>query len=97
MNQTIGTKTVMLTMLWGIDRFHIVDMKPPGAFQHRQLSYSYYGSFAGESLSGGKEKPCTSTECPLGQLSNSFFECVETFSDENSAVTVPHPPYSPGL
>jgi hypothetical protein len=28
-NQTIGTKKVMLTVIWGIDGFHIVDTMPP--------------------------------------------------------------------
>jgi hypothetical protein len=63
----------------------------------RALPDSDYGFFDGESPSGGKEKPCTSTECPPGQLSGSFFECVTIVFDGNSLVTVPHPPYSPDL
>jgi hypothetical protein len=47
----------MLTAIWEIDRLHAVDMMPPGEFQHRVLLDSYYGSFAGESLSGeGKSR-----------------------------------------
>jgi hypothetical protein len=42
------------------------------------LPVSCYGSFAGGSLSGGKAKPCTSTECPPEQLSGSFSKCDKT-------------------
>jgi hypothetical protein len=31
-NRTIGTKKVMLTLIWGIDGFHLVDMMPLGLF-----------------------------------------------------------------
>jgi hypothetical protein len=88
---------VMLTVIWGTDGFHVVDMMRPGVFQHRVLSYSYYGSFVRESPSRGREKPSTSTECPLRQLPDSFFECVKIFFDENSVVIIPHPSYSPDL
>jgi hypothetical protein len=77
-SQTIGTKKIMLTVIWRIDGFHVVDMIPPGAFQHRVLPYSYDRPFASESLSGRKEKPCTSTECSPGQLSGLFSKCVKT-------------------
>jgi hypothetical protein len=61
------------------------------------LPHSYYGSFAGESLSGGKENPCTSTEYPSGQLSDSFFQCVKAASDENFILTVSYSPYNRDL
>jgi hypothetical protein len=98
-SQTIRMKKVMLTVIWGIDGFHVIDMMPchPGSFCHRVLPYSYYGFFAGKSLSGGKEKPSTSPECAPGQLSGLFFEGIKTVFDGNSLVTIPYPPYSPNL
>jgi hypothetical protein len=72
-SQTIGPKEVkvILTVFWEIDGFHVVDMMPPGAFQHRVVPYSYDTSVTGESFSGGREKPCTLTERPLEQSSGS--------------------------
>jgi hypothetical protein len=77
-NQTIGTKKVMLTVIWGMDGFHIVDIMRPRGFLTPSSSYSHYESFAGESLSARKEKPCTLTECPPGQFSGLLFEWVKT-------------------
>jgi hypothetical protein len=68
----------MFTMTSGIDGFHVVDMVPPGAFQHQVLSYSDYGPFADESLSREKEMARTLIRCPFGQLSGSFFDGVKT-------------------
>jgi hypothetical protein len=41
MSQTMGMKEVMLRAIWGIDRFHVIDMTPTWAFQHRVLSHLY--------------------------------------------------------
>jgi hypothetical protein len=51
----------------------------------------------GESLDGGKERPCLSIERRPGHLLGSFLECIQTVFDENFLITVPNPPYSPDL
>jgi hypothetical protein len=31
-SQTVGTRKAMLTMIWELDGFHVVDTMPPGSF-----------------------------------------------------------------
>jgi hypothetical protein len=59
----IGTKNVMLTVIWRVDGFHVVDMMPPGG----RINTKYFLTHIMDSLLAkgfpeGK-KPYTSTEC----------------------------------
>jgi hypothetical protein len=42
-NHTIGTRKVMLTVIWGIDRFNAVGMMPPGEHFTSECFLTYRG------------------------------------------------------
>jgi hypothetical protein len=39
MNETISTGEMMLTVIWGIDGLHVIDMIPPGVFSTPTLCW----------------------------------------------------------
>jgi hypothetical protein len=87
----------MLRAIWGIGGFHVVDMMSPRGVSTLNTSLFISWILCWRKSFRGKEKPCTLTECPPGQLRGSFLQCVKTVFDENSLAIVPHSRDSPDL
>jgi hypothetical protein len=92
-SQTIGARKVTLTAIWGIAGSPVVDMMPSGACFNTKYFLTHIWILCWESLFRGKDRLCTSSECPPGQ----FLDASKQAVDENALVTVAHSPYNPDL
>jgi hypothetical protein len=96
-NQTACTRKIMLTVIWEIGGFHIVDVMPPRGrfntecFLTRIIDPLLAKVLLEETRSHALRLSVHLDNCRVhsSKPSNSF--------DENSTLAVPHPPYSPDL
>jgi hypothetical protein len=93
----IGTK-IMLTVIWGVDRFHVVGLMT----SQRSFNSEYFVSHV--------LAPMVATSFPRGRITQRhrrqlhldncrvhFSKAIEPFITENHIGSVPRPPYSPDL
>jgi hypothetical protein len=88
----------MLTVIWGIDGFRVIDLMT------EQYSYNtqYFLSHVLELLlfavfPDGRKPHSRSLSLHLGNCCVHRSKASENFFAENSIIRVPHPPYSPDL
>jgi histone-lysine N-methyltransferase SETMAR len=94
----IGTAKVMLTDIWGVNRFNLRDLMPSRCRFNAQYFVEYFMA------------PLVQTVFPQGRTRDTprlnvhrdncrvhFSKVTEQFFIENQPLHVPHPPYSPDL
>jgi histone-lysine N-methyltransferase SETMAR len=97
-SQTIGTKNVMLTLIWGIDGFHVVDMMPPGGHFNTEYFLTHLmDPLLVKVFPEGRKSYALRLSVHLNNSQVRSSNAPKQFVDGNSLVTVPHPPYSPDL
>jgi histone-lysine N-methyltransferase SETMAR len=98
LRQDIGTKKFMLTVIWGVDGFHIVDLMIP----HRSFNSEH---FVNHVMTPMIIKPFPQVRTPpprrlhlhLDNYRVHLSKTTQQFTSENHTLHVPHPPYSRDL
>jgi histone-lysine N-methyltransferase SETMAR len=85
----------MLTVVWGVDSFHVVDLIP----SQRSFNSEYFVShvLAPKVFSRGKIPHTHRPHLHLANCRVHFSKATEQFITENHIGDVPHPPYSPDI
>jgi histone-lysine N-methyltransferase SETMAR len=97
-SQTIGTKTVMLTLIWGIDGFHVVNMMPlGGCFNIEYFLTHITDPLLAKAFPEGRKSHALQLSVHLHHCRIHSSNASKQFFDGNSLVAVPHPPYNPDL
>jgi hypothetical protein len=94
--QQIGTRKFVLTVVWGIDGFYVIELTTK---QHNYIA-QYFCSDILESLllavsPDGRKPHCHRLSLRLDNCRVHRSKASEKFFAENSIIRVPHPPYSP--
>jgi hypothetical protein len=96
--QTIGTKKVMLTVIWEIDGFHVVDMMPPGRhFNTESFLTHIMDPLLAKVFPEGRKSHALRLSVHFDNCPVHSWNASKQFFDGNSLVVVLHPPYIPDL
>jgi histone-lysine N-methyltransferase SETMAR len=88
----------MLTVIWGIGGFHAVAMSPArGRFSTEYFFTDLIDPLLAKLFVEGKKSRALRLNVHLNNCRVHSSNALKQFSDENSLVTVPHPPDSPDL
>jgi hypothetical protein len=96
--QQIGTQEFMLTVIWGMDGFHVVGL----ITEQHSYNTQYFLGYILEPLllavfPHGRKPHSRWLSLHLGDCRVHRSKTSENFFAENSIVRVPHPPYIPDL
>jgi hypothetical protein len=96
--QQIGTKKFMLTVIWGVDGFHVVDlMTSQRTFNSEYFVSHVLAPMVAKVFSRGKIPHTRRLQFHLDNCRVHFSKVTEPFVAGNHIGYVPHPPYSPDL
>jgi histone-lysine N-methyltransferase SETMAR len=88
----------MLTVIWGIDEFHVVDMMPHGGcFNTEYFLIHIINPLLTKVFQEGRKSHALRLSVHLDNCWVHSSNASNQFFDGTSHVTVPHPPYSPDL
>jgi hypothetical protein len=88
----------MLTVVWGIDGFHVADLMTEQHTYNTQYCFSYIlePQLLAE-FPDGRKPQARRLSLHLDNCRVHRSKASENFSAENYIIRVPHPPYSPDL
>jgi histone-lysine N-methyltransferase SETMAR len=94
----IGTVNFMLTVIWGINGFHIIDLMPAQCRFNSQYFVEHVMTPLVQKLFPEQRPPHTPRlDVHLDNCRVHFSKVTDEFFNENQIVHVPHPYYSPEL
>jgi hypothetical protein len=95
-NQMISTKNVMLTVIWRIDGFHVVDMMPLGRFNTEYFVTHVMDPLLTKVFPEGKKSDALRLSVHLDNCRVHFRMHPNNFN-KDSLVTLRHLPHGPDL
>jgi histone-lysine N-methyltransferase SETMAR len=88
----------MLTVIWGIDGFHVVDlMTSRRSFNYESFVSHVLAPMVAKGFPMGRIPHTRRLQLHLDNCRVHFSKATEQFITENHIGRVPYPPYSPGL
>jgi hypothetical protein len=96
--QRIETAKLMLTVMWGIDGFHVVDlMITPRTSNSQYFVENVMAPLVSNVFPQGRHRRAPPLYCHLDNCRIHFSKVSDKFVAENEIVRVPHPHYSSDL
>jgi hypothetical protein len=96
--QQIDTMKFMLTVMWGVDGFHLVDlMTTQKKFNSPYFVANVLTSLVQRIFPAGRRAHAVQLHCHLDNSRIHFSKVSEKFFVENQIINVLHPPYSHDL
>jgi histone-lysine N-methyltransferase SETMAR len=94
----IGTPKFMLTVMWGIKGFHVVDlMTSQDQFNSQYFVEHIMMPLVQEIFPHGRNRPTLRLHLHLDNCRAHFSTVAELFCEANDILRISHPPYSPDL
>jgi histone-lysine N-methyltransferase SETMAR len=94
----IGTEKFMLTVIWGVDGFHFVDlMNRQRSFNSEYLVNHVMASTITKAFAQGRTPHACRLHLQLDKYRIHFSKITQQLMGENHILRVPNPPYSPDL
>jgi hypothetical protein len=94
----IDTPKLMLTVIWGVFGFHVVDlMTVQDRFNSQYFADNVVIPLTQEIFPGGRRAHIRRLNVHQDNCRVHFSKVAERFLTENDLLRVPHPPYSPDI
>jgi histone-lysine N-methyltransferase SETMAR len=98
LKQQFGTREFMLTVIWGVDGFHVVDlMTSQPSFDSQSFVDNLMVSLVEKVFPKGRNPHARRLHLHLDNCQVHFSRVTEQFIAENHLARVPQPAYSPDL
>jgi histone-lysine N-methyltransferase SETMAR len=96
--QQIGTKQFMLTVIWEVESFHVVDLMTSQRCSNSEYFVNHIlALMVANVFPRGRISHTRRLQLHLDNCRVHFSKATEHFITENHIGRVPHPPYSPDL